>query len=228
MGTSHRLAFTVRVARGDADVAAACEVRATAYGEQAPELGRAVVAPDDLDAKPDTTVVIARSKVANTPVGTVRIVANTDRPLQIERAVPLPEQLRAGVAAEVTRLAVVPRRRDPTLRLALMKAVYLTCLARQVRWIVIGARTPGLVRQYTMLGFTDIVDGGLCAPLEHAGRLPHRVLVFDVTSAERHWHASSHPLYEFMVRTHHPDIDLLATGPDDLPSRAQRSSTPAT
>lgn len=44
--------------------------------------------------------------------------------------------------------------------------------------------------------------------LAHAGGLPHHILAFDVTSAERVWHGISHPLYEWMVRTYHPTINV--------------------
>lgn len=203
------LPFTVQIAHRPGDLAAAREVRAAAYGRHVPELGSTLTAPDPLDTQPDTTVVLARSKRTRAPIGTVRIAVNTRRPLQIEQAAPLPETLRTAVAAEITRLAVQPGNRDPALRLALMKAAYLTCLVRQARWMVIGARGPGLTRQYTTLGFIDIADGGLSVPLPHAGDLPHRILIFDVTAAERRWHATGHPLYDFMVRAHHPDIDLL-------------------
>ena len=62
-----------------------------------------------------------------------------------------------------------------------MKSSYLFCLATQVRWMVIGARSEALVRQYRRLGFSDIFEDGRFIPLLHAGRLDHRVLSFNVT-----------------------------------------------
>jgi hypothetical protein len=90
-----------------------------------------------------------------------------------------------------------------------MKAAYLHCLAHQVRWMVIGARSEALVRQYRRLGFSDLNEGAE-VPLAHAGGLPHRVLAFDVVSAERNWFAGAHPFYQFMVGCYHPDIQLFA------------------
>ena len=75
--------------------------------------------------------------------------------------------------------------------------------------MVIGARNAALARQYKRLGFTDLA-GGAMVPLAHAADLPHRVLAFDVVSAERNWFAVRHPLYEFMVRHYHPDIRPFA------------------
>jgi hypothetical protein len=38
--------------------------------------------------------------------------------------------------------------------------------------------------------------------------MPHRVLGFEVETADARWAAVHHPLYKFMVQTHHPDLDL--------------------
>ena len=103
------------------------------------------------------------------------------------------------------------------VRLALMKASWLYCVASFQRWIVIGARSEALIRGYRRLGFADVFGAGEMKPLAHAGNLPHRVLAFDAAGAERSWHAAQHPLYDFMVRTRHPDLqvfDGLATVPE--------------
>jgi hypothetical protein len=94
-------------------------------------------------------------------------------------------------------------------KLCLMKAGYLYCLASQVRWMVIGARNEALIRNYRRLGFKDVLSPDDRVPLAHAGGLPHRILAFDVTSAERQWVAAGHPLYQFMVETFHPDLRLF-------------------
>jgi len=203
------LRFTLRVARTEADLRAACAVRAASYGHHLPQLRAAFAEPEELDWNPDTTVLVAWDKDSGEAVGTARLVTNARRPLQIEQSAVLPEPLADRMLAEVTRLAVLPGHDDPRVKHGLMKAIYLYCMARQVRWMVIGARSDALIRQYQRLGFTDLLGDGRMVPLAHAGNLPHRVLGFDVTSAERNWHAARHPFYEFMVRTYHPDIELF-------------------
>jgi len=203
------LRFSLRVARSEADLRAACRVRAASYGHHLPHLRAAFGEPDELDWSPDTTVFVAIDKDTGEPVGTARLATNARQPLQIEHSAVLPEPLSDRMLAEVTRLSVVPGHDDPRVKLALMKATYLYCVARQVHWMVIGARSDGLIRQYRRLGFTDLLDEGAMVPLAHAGNLPHRILGFDVTSAERNWHAAQHPFYEFMVRAYHPDIELF-------------------
>lgn len=204
-----RLRFTLRVARSEAELRAACRVRSASYGHHLPNLRSPFSEPDELDWSPDTAVFIASDKETGAAVGTVRLATNGRQPLQIEHSTVLPEPLSDHVLAEVTRLAVLPGHDDPRVKLALMKATYLYCMARQVQWMVIGARSEGLIRQYRRLGFTDLLPTGTMVPLAHAGNLPHRILGFDVASAERNWHAAEHPFYEFMVRTYHPDIELF-------------------
>jgi hypothetical protein len=203
------LRFTLRVARSEADLRAACRVRAASYGHHLPHLRAAFAEPDELDWSPETSVFVAFDKTSGQAVGTARLATNARQPLQIEQSTVLPEPLSDRVLAEVTRLSVLPGHADPRVKLALMKSTYLYCMARQVHWMVIGARSEGLIRQYQRLGFTDLLGDGAMVPLAHAGNLPHCVLGFDVIAAERNWHAAQHPFYDFMVRTHHPDIELF-------------------
>jgi hypothetical protein len=203
------LRFSLRVARCEADLRAACRVRAASYGHHLPHLRAAFSEPDELDWNPDTTVFLATDKDTGQAVGTARLVTNARRPLQIEQSAVLPEPLGDRMLAEITRLSVLPGHDDPRVKLGLMKATYLYSLARQVHWMVIGARSEGLIRQYRRLGFTDLLPDGTMVPLAHAGNLPHRVLGFDVIAAERNWHAAQHPFYDFMVRAYHPDIELF-------------------
>ncbi|HET9642485.1 MAG TPA: hypothetical protein VFP68_03800 [Burkholderiaceae bacterium] len=202
------LSFTVRRATTEADFRAACRVRVASYGHHLPGMADAWSEPDALDRHPDTVVFVATCKSSGEPVGTVRLASNAHGPTQIERSTPLPDSIAGRPMAEVTRLGVVPGHDDPAVKLGLMKTIYLHSMAHQVRWMVIGARSESLVRQYRRLGFTDL-KAGRSVELAHAGGLPHRVLGFDVTAAERNWHALRHPFYDFMVSSYHPDIDIF-------------------
>jgi hypothetical protein len=145
----------------------------------------------------------------------------------------LPEALAGHARAEITRLAIVPGA-DALVRPMLIKACWMYAVAAQIRTLVIGARSAALVRIYKALGFVDLLadaQGTRQVPLAHAGGLPHNVLVFDVVAAERQWHAARHALYDFMVGTWHPDLQLI---PDALPAlrpatvpRFRRAAAPA-
>ena len=142
---------------------------------------------------------------------------NGGGPLLIEHSVRVPEEMRNDTRAEVTRLSAVAGA-DPLAKLAMMKASYLFCLATQVRWMVICARSEAFVRQYSRLGFTNLYDDGRLVPMLHVGRMPHHVLTFNVTGAESRWRHERHALYDFMIDTAHPDIQLFSQKPA-LPRR---------
>lgn len=222
MSTS-TLSFTLGLATSRQDLMDACAVRAEAYGHHVPTLGAALAEPDLLDHARGTAVLLCRDKATGAPIATARIQRSSCGPLMIERSLILPQHLQQQPRAEITRLAVRSGA-DPQCRLLLMKASYLYCLATQIRWLVIGARSDALIRNYRRLGFTDVLGPDDMVPLAHAGNLAHRVLSFDVVAAERTWQASRHPLYRFMVETFHPDLTLFehdaASAAVARPSRA--------
>ena len=203
------LGFQVRAAHGEADLRAACALRAQAYGRKLPNVLELWREPDAIDRAAGVVVFVARDNASGEVIGTVRVATNQYQPLQIEGSTTLPDGY-AGLKAEITRLAVRPGHDDPQVRLALFKAVYLECLARGVEWMVIGARSAALVRGYRRLGFTDVLADGAMVPLAHAGNLPHRVLAFNVRSAQSDWRAIRHPFYAFMVEQPHPEIEAGA------------------
>jgi hypothetical protein len=202
------LSFTVRLARHPGDLVDACRLRAEAYGHHVPELSQPLARPDGLDGQPGTAVLVCRDKASGRAVGTARVQRNQHAPLLLESSLILPRRLAERPRAEITRLAVAPGA-DAQLRPALMKAAYLYCLASQVRWLVIGARSDALIRIYRRLGFEDVLGPDDRVPLAHAGNLPHRILAFDVVAAERTWLAAGHGLYPFMIETWHPDLQLF-------------------
>src|SRR5665213_813792 len=211
------LSFKVRIARTPQELQAACRVRSLSYGHHLPHLQATLMEPDLLDADKNTVVAICVDKQNGCAVGTARFQTNAGGKLLIEHSITVPESMRTDTRAEITRLSAVAGA-DPLVKLSLMKASYLFCMATQVRWMVIGARNEALVRQYRRLGFTDLFDDGRMVPLLHAGRLEHRVLSFNVTAAERTWREQRHPLYEFIFETAHPDLELFSTAPA-LPRR---------
>lgn len=211
------LSFGVRIARTRSELQAACRVRALSYGHHVPQLRATLLEPDLLDADENTIVVLCVDKASGEAVGTARFQTNAGGPLLIEHSMTVPEEMRNDTRAEITRLSAVAGA-DPLVKLCLMKASYLFCQAAQVRWMVIGARNEALVRQYRRLGFKDVFSDGRVVPLLHAGRMDHRVLTFNVTTAESQWREPRHPLYEFIFETAHPDIQLFSTRPA-LPRR---------
>lgn len=206
------LSFKLRIARTPADLLAACSVRSEAYGRHLPSWQPVLSMPDKLDVAKDSVVLLCVDKATGQAVGTARIQVNSHRPLVIERSVELPAHLGSESRAEVTRLAVL-QGTDPLIKHALMKGAYLYCIASQIRRLVIGARSEPLIRMYERMGFVDLFAPDVMVPLAHAGNEPHRILSFNVTTAEERWRNSGHRLYDFVIETFHPDISLFTTEP---------------
>lgn len=202
------LPFTVRVARTDAQLHKAVGLRAEAYGRHVPSLGNALESVEQLDLSPDSTVILAELKGSGEAVGTMRIQTNFHEPLEFEPAIRLPERFVRKPLATVSRLAVKAGSRGRLVKLTLFKSLYRYCVAKQVEWIMIGARAP-LENDYLALGFEDIFDDRLPRLLPTMQDLPHRFLSFEVGDAERRWHAMGHPLYRFMLEEFHPDIEIF-------------------
>ncbi|MEJ0045362.1 MAG: hypothetical protein WDN04_03855 [Rhodospirillales bacterium] len=141
------------------------------------------------------------------PLGTMRIQSNHDKPLVLEQSIELPAKFRGASLAEATRLGVSQKRVGMIVKTALFKAFYLACVEAEIEWMVIAGRAP-MDRQYEALQFEDVDPDGAFVPLRHAGNIPHRVMAFEVGTAEARWRAADHKLYDFVFRTHHPDIDV--------------------
>lgn len=204
------LPFRVRIVRNDAQLEQAVRIRAEAYSRHVPTLGEVLAEPEPVDRNPDSIVFLAEGKVDEEPLGTIRIQTNFVSPLSIEKSVELPEQFRGRPLAGVSRLGVKAGARGRLVKLALFKAMHRYCLAKQVEWVLIGARPP-LDKEYLDLGFFDVFPDREPRPLLSANGIAHRILAFDVQGAERHALASNHPLYSFMFRRFHPDIEIFAS-----------------
>lgn len=204
------LPFTVRIVRTDEQLERAVRIRAEAYGRHLPTLGELLEAPETVDRNPNAIVFIAEGKNDGEPLGTIRIQTNFTAPIPLETSVNLPEVFHGRPLAGVSRLAVKAGPRGRLVKLALFKALHRYCLAKQVEWILIGARPP-LDQTYLDLGFVDVYEDKLPRPLATAAGVPHRILCFQVFTAERRWFELSHPLYLFMGQRFHPDIEIFSS-----------------
>ncbi len=215
------LGFVLELVSSTQDLLDACSVRAQAYGHHLPDMGRKLAEPDELDFAAGTSVFVCRDKAEGRAMGTMRIQSNAFGPLMMEGSFGLPPWLHGASRAEITRLAVRVGA-DPLIRLSLWKASYLYCMANRLDWMVVGARNEALIRNYRRLGFVDVFGPEQLMPLAHTGGLPHRIMAFENTSAERRWGEMRHPLYQFVFETVHADLDActLAQGegrPVDMP-----------
>ena len=203
---TERLPFTVRVARDEHDIHKAVEIRHAAYARHIPEVAETLKEPEAYDCEPGSLVFLAESKLDGSPLGTMRIHTSAFSPIPLEQSVELPDWLKGRSRAEATRLGVSETREGRMVKHLLFKAYFQYCLLSGIKWLVIVARSP-LHRQYEALLFMDLY-GGHFIPMRHVGNIPHRVLAFEVGSAEQRWAAANHPLFNFIFRTRHPDIQI--------------------
>jgi len=204
------LSFSVKIVRTEEQLQKAATLRAEAYGRHVPSLGELLQKPEDLDRGKDTIVFIAESKENSEPLGTIRIQTNFSGPISLEESIELPPAHVGRTAAGVSRLAVKAGPKGRMVKLALFKALHRYCLAKQVELLLIGARPP-LDQTYLDLGFSDLFEDKQLRPLRSAANVLHRILYFEVFTAERRWHTLSHPLYAFMSEKFHPDIEVFAS-----------------
>jgi len=216
---TERLAFEVKSAETQDDLFKAVAVRYEAYSRHLPELGRRLTAPEPADTAPGYTVLLAENRLDRSPLATVRLQTNERGPLALEGSIALPDWLAGRKLAEATRLAVADGVRGRFVTLVMFKAFFQFCLERDVEWMVVCARSP-LDRIYLSLQFEDVVVGGTPIPLKHSANIPHRVIAFNVATAEARWRTAGHSLYSFMGLTLHPEIRVGIPGPSVVPNTA--------
>jgi hypothetical protein len=204
---TERLPFTVRRVEDSESLRKAVQVRHAAYARHVPEFARTLAAPEACDFEDDSVVLLAESKLDGSPLGTARIQTNLYRPLHVEQSVVLPDWLQGKRLAEVTRLGVSEGRMGRMVKIALMKAFFEYWEQSGTEWAVATGRTP-VDRMYEQLLFKDVFGAKEMVPLRHVGDIPHRVMAFEVPTAEARWRAAGHPLLQFFRNTHHPDIDI--------------------
>lgn len=216
------LGFAVRLANCDQDLRDACEVRALAYGHHDPEMGPRFGQVEQSDGTEGTVVLVCRDRSTGQCVGTARIQVSGFGPLTLESSLQLPAWLTQRLRAQISRLAVLPGT-SSVVKLLLMKASYQYCLATQVRWMVIGARSAALIRNYRSLGFQDVFEPGSWYNLASGGGLPHQILALDIAGAKSAWQATKNRLLGFMTETLHADVQVVAANDEVVhPRRVER------
>ncbi len=206
------LPFTVTVARSEQDLRDAVRVRQNAYARHLPSFAETLGEPEPADREPGNWVLLARSKLDGSPLGSLRIQTNTQRPLDLEASMSLPPELANARLAEATRLGLAQGESGRLVKAALFKAFYLICRSQGVDHMVITGRTP-VDRQYQRLLFEDVWAPHQTYAMAHVHQLPHRVMHLHVPGAQARWQAARHPLLNFMCGTEHPDLQLPADSP---------------
>lgn len=211
-----RLPFTVRVVSNEQQLAKAVSIRHAAYARHLPDFAESLKRPERSDFSDDSVILLAESRLDGSPLGTMRIQTNRREPLPLEQSVDLPGWLQSQSSAEAARLGVARGPMGHLVKTVLFKAFYQYCMQEGLAWMVIAGRSP-IDRQYERLLFNEVFPGQGYVPLRHVNNVLHRVMCFEVGTADARWAAVQHPLHQFMVKTHHPDICLNPVTSDDMP-----------
>lgn len=205
--TKEYLPFTIRLVHSNEDLNKALQIRYSAYARHVPTFAETLKMAEPLDNTEGVAILLAESKLDGSPLGTMRIQTNWFNPLTLEQSIELPEWLKNRSLAEATRLGVTEQSIGRNVKTALFKAYFQYCVQNGIEWMVIAGRSP-IDRQYDRLLFSDVYPGMGYIPLRHANNMPHRVLAFEVGTAEERWNKARHPLTNFVFHTDHPDIDV--------------------
>ncbi|MGD9944582.1 MAG: hypothetical protein AB7L76_12020 [Burkholderiaceae bacterium] len=204
------LPFTVKLVRTEMQLRKAVKVRADAYLRHAPQLGRQLIEPEAADRAAGNVVLLAESKETGDPEGSIRIETNFDSRTEFEALLPLPPQFEGKTMAQVSRLGIRTGPGGTLVKQALFKALYRFCLATQIDYMMVAARTP-VDRDFLKLGFTEAFTSPTLLHYPKQGRKMLRLFAFDVAAGERMWQQGAHPLYRFMIVDFHPDIEIFSS-----------------
>lgn len=211
-GPTESMPFTVRVARSEEEIEKAVKIRHSAYSRHVPTFADKLRTAEDYDYEAGSVILLAESKLDGSPLGSMRIQTNRNQRLALEGSVALPEWLQGKCLAEATRLGVSEGRVGRVVKTMLFKAYFFYCLALNIDWMVICARSP-IDRQYDALLFADVYPDRGFIPMQHIGGIPHRLMAFEMKTAYERWLEADHPLFNFFCRTIHPDIRLGRSTP---------------
>ena len=199
------LPFVVRMA-GQSELAEVAEFRSASYGKHLPHLAEQLLETEASDYDLGCEVIVVRSKLDNSLLGTMRMHTNAFKPLPLQASIELGSQFRQTRMVETTRLCVKGSPNTSLVRTAMFKAQFHYCLQNDVDWMLAAGRR-NVDRIYEGLRFSDVGEQGLFYPMAHAGGVPHRVMCLSPLEALGMW-SVDHPLHIFIMGTHHKDIDL--------------------
>ena len=80
------LPFVVRLASSERDLLDVVSLRSQTYSRHNAPAARLVRSPEDQDLRGDGVILVARSKLDGTAVGSVRVQTRVHRPLMVESA----------------------------------------------------------------------------------------------------------------------------------------------
>jgi hypothetical protein len=181
-------------------------VRSAAYSRHnAPGAEQLKVA-ETQDRSPDVILLIAKSKLDDAVLGSVRIHTRLAGPLMVEAAMTLPGHVLERAPVELMRGSVKGGASGRMVSAALAKACYLICVELRFTHIIVTCRVP-VDSMYGAYQFDDLL-GGKMISLPYSPGAQHRVLCLPIAESATRWQQRNGALFDFMLSTVHSDIKL--------------------
>ncbi len=203
------LTFVVRIARTEADLQLALDIRRRKYANHHPTLAELLAYEDKRDRQAGSIVFLAKNKLDGRCLGSVRLETNISRPLQIERDVVLPSKFRRARLLHVTRFAVESGSEGIIVKRSLLKAMYLYSRAKEIDFALIS--TIGLsARLFYRIGFKDVFPANRHVRLGEYGGLEVKLLAQRISLLSRNAKSlEGDEMRRFINEFRHPDIQIF-------------------
>jgi len=200
------LPFVVRLASSERDLFDVVSLRSRTYSRHKAPAAHLVQAPEDQDLRGDGLILVARSKVDGIAVGSVRVQTRIRRPLSVESAMRLPNDVVARNPIELMRGSIINGVAGRMVSASLAKTTFLLCQQFSFSHVIVTCREP-VDLMYRAYRFDELLNGKLI-DLPYSPGAQHKVLCLPIDEAAERWRLENRPLYDFMVDTKHPDIQL--------------------
>ena len=200
------LPFRISVATSEQDLIDLVGLRSQTYARHnAPGADR-LRSIEEQDGWADALLLLARSKLDGTAVGSVRVQTRVRRPLMVETAMRLPHEVASANPIELMRGSIRNGTAGRTVSASLAKATFLLCSQFGFSHVIVTCREP-VDLMYRAYQFDALLSGEMI-DLPYSPGAKHRVLCLPMTEATARWRSQNRPLFDFMLQTSHPDIQI--------------------
>ncbi len=200
------LPFTILVAISEQDLIDLVSLRSQTYSRHnAPGAGRLKFF-EEQDRGADAVLLLARSKLDGTAVGSVRVQTRVSRPLMVESAMQLPDEVARANPVELMRGSIRNGTAGRMVSASLAKASFLLCRQFDFSHVIVTCREP-VNLMYRAYQFDELLSGEMI-DLPYSPGAKHKVLCLPMKDAPERWRSRNRPLFDFMLNTRHPDIQV--------------------
>ena len=201
-----RLPFEIHVAITERDISDLVSLRSATYSRHGAPGAQFLGVAEAKDGAADAILLVARSKIDEGVLGSVRIQTRAAGPLMVESALNLPPELALAAPIELMRGSVRGGVSGRTVSAALAKASFLIAVELQFTHVIVTCREP-VDLMYRSYQFDDLLNGDM-VHLPYSPGAKHRVLSLPMSQAAGRWKGNNPGLHDFMLATAHPDIRL--------------------